>query len=139
MTLCFVEPNRLIFAPLVQCLQSLYYSVLNNAQNEHTNCAQRNAMGSALATLTNSQFCIRLSYSGLSNPELFSHIHGPGLLGVVAPIQFTLGLDPTKNACYTFNSTQIDWLNAGLLYFNIHTNATNCTPGEIRGQILRSA
>lgn len=124
----------------IRHVQSLYFSVLNNAQNEHFNCAQNKASGSAVATLfKNSTFCIRLSYTDLSTPELFSHIHGPAAVGTVAPVIVTLNVEPTKTGCYLLTATQIQWLNDGMLYFNIHSNSTNCAAGEIRGQILRSA
>ena len=112
--------------------------MLNQAQNVHTTCDGPLSTGNAVATLKNTTFCLYLSYTGLSLPELFSHIHGPAAIGADAGILFTLSLTRTKRDCFTFNSTQVGWLNDGLLYVNIHSNTTGCTAGEIRGQILTS-
>jgi hypothetical protein len=109
-----------------------------NAAQEVTPCMSQ-ASGSAIATLDamSSELCIKLSYAGLSGPELFSHIHGPGKIGVNGGVLFPLSPDPIKTDCYMLNADQMHHLKLGHLYFNVHSEM--CPSGEIRGQILMSA
>jgi CHRD domain len=125
--------NRVAFS------QYTYFSVLNPAQNVHTTCDFSVASGNSIATLSmDNEFCISLSYAGLSSPELYSHIHGPAPIGSDGDVLYTLSPGTTKRDCFMFNATHVEWLMDGLLYFNIHSNTTGCTAGEIRGQILES-
>jgi hypothetical protein len=112
----------------------VYFSLISAAQNVAPCMSQ--ASGNALATLNvaTSELCIKLSYSGLSGTELFSHIHGPAKIGANAGVLFTLSLDTIKTDCFILNSEQMEYLEDGYLYFNIHS--TMCPSGEIRGQIL---
>ena len=115
----------------------VFFSLLNAAQDV-TPCMSQ-ASGSAIATFDamSSELCIKLSYSGLSGPERFSHIHGPAKIGANAGSIFLLSLDPIKTDCYVLNAEQMEHLEAGHLYFNVHSEM--CPSGEIRGQILMSA
>jgi hypothetical protein len=112
----------------------VYFSLISAAQ-EVAGCMSQ-ASGNALATLnpTSCELCIKLSYSGLSGPELLSHIHGPAKIGEHAGVLSPLSLDPVKTDCFTLDSEQIKYLEAGHLYFKIHSEM--CPSGEIRGQIL---
>jgi hypothetical protein len=115
----------------------VFFSLMNAAQ-EGTPCMSQ-ASGSAIATFDamSSELCIKLSYSGLSGPELFSHIHGPAKIGANAGSIFLLSPNPIKTDCYMLNDEQMMHLEAGHLYFNVHS--AMCPSGEIRGQILMSA
>jgi hypothetical protein len=92
-------------------------------------------------------------YSGLSSTSILSHIHGPALPGVSAGVLYdlaaggfialgttsgsingTLHLIPDPNGTTFDLPTQINQLESGLWYINIHTH--NFGGGEIRGQIL---
>ncbi len=81
-----------------------------------------------------------IGFSGLSGPETISHIHGPAAAGVNAPAIYSLPVGQPKHGILTLTdpgtypvSQQIDDLNAGLWYVNVHT--TNHPSGEIRGQL----
>lgn len=111
--------------------------MLNPAQNKHNTCDASTASGSAVATLTKNKFCIYLSYSGIAK-ELYSHIHGPAPVGASANVLFGLSSKSTKRDCVTLTNAQVNMLNAGLLYVNVHTSnfKGGCTDGEIRGQFF---
>ena len=60
-----------------------YFSVISAAQGV-PGCTS-SALGNAIATVQDGNLCVKLSYDGLSGPELSSHIHGPGAIGESAP------------------------------------------------------
>eukprot|EP00026_Physarum_polycephalum_P013091 Phypoly_transcript_13461.p1 GENE.Phypoly_transcript_13461~~Phypoly_transcript_13461.p1 ORF type:complete len:293 (+),score=44.34 Phypoly_transcript_13461:32-910(+) len=68
-----------------------------------------------------------------------AHIHGPAAPGVSAAPIVTIAGNAAEaaatpiNFTVTLNTEQVGWLNAGLLYYNVHSVAY--PPGEIRGQI----
>jgi hypothetical protein len=102
-----------------------------------------NAAGNAL-TFNN------ILWSGLSANSTLAHIHGPAAPGVPAGVLYTLfptyttvggtsgainGTMPLVAGTGTFSlSQQLDQLNSGLWYINIHSTAFG--GGEIRGQIV---
>jgi hypothetical protein len=59
-------------------------------------------------------FCIKLSYDGLSGPELSPHAHGPAAIGETGPVIFTMALTLTKD--------QMKDLDDELWYFNIYSD-----------------
>jgi hypothetical protein len=109
-----------------------YFSVINAAQ-EVPLCSS-SALGNAVATVEDGRFCIALSYSGLSGPELFSHVHGMAAIGEAGPVIITLDTGTQKTQCFDITDEGVDDLDAKLWYFNIHSEM--CPSGEIRGQIL---
>jgi len=82
------------------------------------------------------------SYENMSSPVVAAHIHGPAPVGtpasVIIPIGTTGGvagdivLVPTPTT-----AENVQTILDGLAYVNVHTE--NNRPGEIRGQIVRSA
>jgi hypothetical protein len=113
-------------------MSETYYSIINAAQ-EVPGCTS-SALGNAIATVEGDQFCIKLSYDGLSGPELFSHVHGPAAIGETAPVIFTMALTTQKTQCFTLTKDNKEAIDNELYYFNIHSD--KCPGGEIRGQIL---
>jgi hypothetical protein len=109
-----------------------YYSVISAAQ-EVPGCTS-SALGNAIATVQDGNLCIKLSYDGLSGPELFSHIHGPAAIGETAPVIFTMALTTQKTQCFELTKDQMKELDDKLWYFNIHSDM--CPGGEIRCQII---
>lgn len=96
--------------------------------------------GSATATLDTATKVLTwdVDYSGLSGPATAAHIHGPADPGVNAQIvvPFTGNLGSPIKGSATLNDAQIQQLEAGKWYVNIHTEANK--GGEIRGQLIRS-
>ena len=110
-----------------------YFSVISAAQGV-PGCTS-SALGNAIATVQDGNLCVKLSYDGLSGPELFSHVHGPAAIGETGPVIFTLDAPTQKMQCFDLTSEEdYDDLDDGLWYFNIHSE--KCPSGEIRGQIL---
>ncbi len=76
-------------------------------------------------------------YGGLSSPPIKVHLHGPKEEGMKAPAVLDEHSDhptsPTKGTV-TLTDHQIDQLQAGQLYVNVHTQ--NYPDGEIRGWLL---
>ena len=79
-----------------------------------------------------------VDYSGLSGPVTAAHLHGPADPGANAPVvvPFNGGLATPIKGSATLTDAQIQQLEAGKWYVNIHTEANK--PGEIRGQLVRS-
>jgi len=77
------------------------------------------------------------TYSGLTGPVTAAHFHGPAAAGanagVLVPV--TVTGSPFSGEATLDNAKAAD-LEAGKLYFNIHTAAN--PKGEIRGQVERA-
>lgn len=143
--------------PLIGLMSSLsfghaqsFIATLDGAQDGGGN---RTGNGIINLTLTGNTFTFSGSFSGLSgtvNTGGF-HIHAPAAAGASTGVLYglfpsiTLGADNksgTINGSQTLvagqlgftTAQQIDQLNGGLWYFNIHTSTFGS--GEIRGQIL---
>jgi hypothetical protein len=77
---------------------------------------------------------ISLSLSGLTSTETVAHIHGPAAPGANAPALITLPVGELVDFQVTLTSQQLNFLNTGQLYVDVHTQ--NNPDGEIRAQIL---
>lgn len=122
-----------------------YVANLDTAQEAHQNNdppgpPDRSGSGSGSFTLTDTgSFSYTISYSGLSGNSTAAHIHGPALPGVDAGVLFPLQGGTFGSPAGSFNGSiqlnqgQIDQLNGGLWYVNIHSSTFGS--GEIRGQI----
>ena len=100
----------------------------------------RSGSGIANFTLTDTgAFSYTVSYSGLSGNSTAAHIHGNGLPGADAGVLFPLqggtfgSPQGSFNGSVNLSPTQINDLNNGLWYVNIHSSTFGV--GEIRGQI----
>jgi hypothetical protein len=140
-----------------------YYSTLSGMQEAPSVASPGTGYGSV--TLDGDMLMVSLSFSGLSAPTIFSHIHccvGAGMNGPVAldfgasfPVGVTAGsfstifnladLSTYSTGFRTANggtlaSVQAAFVNGflgGRSYFNVHTSAFRS--GEIRGQIPEPA
>jgi hypothetical protein len=123
----------------------LYFANLDAAQEAFHNddppgAPDRSGSGTANFTLSDTgTFSYTISYSGLSGNSIAAHVHGPGAPGVDAGVMFGLqggtfgSPQGSFNGSTTLTPSQINDLNNGLLYVNIHS--TTFGIGEIRGQI----
>jgi CHRD domain-containing protein len=113
-----------------------YSAALNVGQETGVvKSSQRGAAGRFTATLTGTTLSYTLSFTHLSGSATAAHIHGPAARHVAAGI--LVGLcgpcaSPTSGTV-TLTQAQIDQLNAGKTYVNVHTSKN--PNGEIRGQI----
>jgi hypothetical protein len=114
--------------------------------------AGEDAAGSATVTINalNTTITVtNLTWTGLSGAATLGHIHF-GAVGVAGPAVIDFGADPTSpfNDVFTADDYPspvptgapatfalfIAAMKAGNTYINVHTG--NCTPGEIRGQLV---
>ena len=79
------------------------------------------------------------TYKDLSGPAIGAHFHGPAQSGKNAGILISIFAIPnTPNqfeGSATLTDEQVGYLNAGMLYVNIHTDANQA--GELRGQVTK--
>jgi len=123
--------------------QTTFTASLSGLQETSQNASF--GMGTGLVVLNAAQTSITvdLSWTGLSGVATAGHIHGPGAPGVNAPVLFQFAGVPAATSgsipeqTFAITPTQVGQLQAGLMYFNIHT--ASFPGGEIRGQILPPA
>jgi hypothetical protein len=112
-----------------------YFALISSADQEVPACmSSALSSGNVVATVRDDLFCIKLSYDGLSSPELFSHVHGPAAVGETGPVIFTIQTSNGKTQCFELTKDQKEDLDDELWYFNIHSE--KCPGSPIRGQIL---
>ena len=117
-------------------LTKKYSAALNVGQETGTvKATKRGAAGRFTATLNGTTLTWTLSFTHLSGPAAAAHIHGPAARHVAAGVLVGLCGPCTSPASGTATLTQaqIDQLNAGKTYVNVHTSKN--PNGEIRGQI----
>ena len=113
-----------------------YSAALNVGQETGTvKSTKRGASGRFSATLNGTTLTYTLTFTHLSGPATAAHIHGPAARHVAAGVLVGLCGPCTSPASGTVTLTQaqIDQLNAGKTYVNVHTSKN--PNGEIRGQI----
>ena len=98
-----------------------------------------NAGGDVVATLDTSSKKLNytITYMGLSGPATAAHFHGPADAGANAGVAVPIGTNPSSpvTGSATLTDAQIQDLEAGKWYANVHTEANK--GGEIRGQLMR--
>ena len=81
-----------------------------------------------------------ITYDGTTGPATAAHFHGPAKegenAGPVVPIPDDMLTSPIAGQA-TLDDAQIADLEAGLWYFNVHTE--KYPDGELRGQLMKSA
>jgi hypothetical protein len=118
---------------------SVYTANLVGSQEVPPNLSTATGFGSVTLNDSEDQITVNLSWSNLSATAAAAHIHGPALPGTTSPVLFGFSNVPNvitgsiPQQSFTINSTQVNYLKSGLLYFNVHN--TNYPSGEIRGQI----
>ena len=80
------------------------------------------------------------NFSGLSGPATAAHFHGPAEPGKNAAPWIWIsekgkGLSSPFKGQATLTDDQADYLQKGMLYANVHTEANK--GGEIRGQVVK--
>ncbi len=80
-----------------------------------------------------------LSYKDLTGPATAAHIHGPAPVGqnagVMVPLKGASGVASPIQGKATLTDTQIQEMDNGQTYVNVHTKAHPA--GEIRGQVTK--
>jgi CHRD domain len=94
--------------------------------------------GNVLATLDtgSKKLSYTMTYMGLTGPATAAHFHGPADVGANAGVVVPIGTSPPSpsKGTVTLTDAQIQDLEAGKWYANVHTEANK--GGEIRGQMM---
>lgn len=78
-----------------------------------------------------------VEYKDLTGPAAAAHFHGPAAAGANAGVLIPAVVTPTPiKGGATLTEEQFAALQAGTVYFNMHTAAN--PGGEVRGQLLRA-
>jgi hypothetical protein len=105
---------------------------------QETPATTSTARGAAILQLSADEATAKVSMTitrPLPSAETGAHIHGPGGVGVAAPILFPLpGTGNFLDFAITLTPAQVAQLKAGQWYINVHT--ANNPGGDIRGQWL---
>lgn len=132
-----------VFTVALTHAQTFYSVSMDSAQeNVSTNTSAATGFGTMTLNLDNT-LSYSISYSLLEGNYSASHIHGPAAPGFGAGVILNLNNVPIDTHSGTLSGTtvplsisQINDLNAGLWYANIHSSIHG--GGEIRGQILQA-
>ena len=95
--------------------------------------------GEATATFypTSKTMTYEVTYKDLTGPAAAAHFHGPAASGANAPVMIPMDVTPSPiTGGVTMTQAQIDALESGKMYVNIHTSDNK--GGEIRGQLQRT-
>lgn len=114
-----------------------FHATMNGASEVPPN--QTKGTGDVLATLdtTSKMLTYTVTFDGLTGPATAAHFHGPAAPGANAGVLVPIGgPGPTSpiHGTATLTDAQIQDLEAGKLYVNVHTAANK--GGEIRGQVM---
>jgi hypothetical protein len=78
-----------------------------------------------------------VEYKDLTGPAAAAHFHGPAAPGANAGVMIPVAVTPSPiKGGATLTDEQFAALQAGTIYFNMHTAAN--PGGEVRGQLLRA-
>ncbi len=116
-----------------------FIALLNSGQETAQPDSEAHGVGFLFFNESTKQLTFNISYEGLVADEVASHIHGPAVPTVSAPVLIDFqNLNNPKNGTLLLTPDQEKLLKKGLLYVNIHTDPTGggFSAGEIRGQIL---
>ncbi len=100
-----------------------------------------NSPGTGTATVTfyptSKNMIYDVTYKDLTGPAAAAHFHGPAAPGANAPVMVPMEITPSPiKGGVKLTEAQIDALQAGKMYVNIHTREHK--DGEIRGQLQRT-
>lgn len=113
-------------------------TLTGTAEVPPTTSAGTGTLGATFDTVTK-KLSWTVTYAGLTGPATMAHFHGPAKEGVAAPVMVPIKgeLASPINGEAELTADQAKALQAGEMYFNIHTAANK--PGEIRGQVVPAA
>jgi hypothetical protein len=126
----------LALAPAAFAATETYTADLKAASEVPANDSKGSGMLNASYDTASKKLTYTVTYKDLSGPATAAHFHGPAdaksNAGVVVPVKDVAS--PMKGEA-TLTDGQAADLQAGKLYFNIHTAANK--GGEIRGQVMK--
>ena len=121
-----------------QAAMQHYSAKLTGAQEVPANTEAGTGMLDATFDTTTKVLTYTITYSDLTGPGMAAHFHGPAAPGVNAPpvVMIAAAASPIQGTA-TLTDAQAADLQAGKMYFNVHTAAHK--GGEIRGQVTPGA
>ena len=112
---------------------------LSGSQEVPPNASAGTGTGTVAIAPSLTSMTVTLNWSGLTTAANAAHIHGPAAPGATAPVLFSFGTVSGTSGnigtqTFALTPTQLQQLQQGLFYFNIHTSTV--PGGEIRAQIV---
>jgi hypothetical protein len=135
----FVMCTLLVAAPAQAADPIAYFAVLS--ADEQSTTTESPGTGRANFSLDRDTLRLswRITFSDLTSPPTGAHIHGPQRPGANAGVQVDLApkgvLKSPIEGSAVLTDGQVEYLVAGRMYVNIHTQ--KYPEGELRGQIQR--
>ena len=132
-----VSVSLIIFSATALAQQK-FVGHLNGIQEVPANNSTGNGVCNVTLNLTETQFTVNCTYSGLGSAVIMAHIHDAGPVGVNGPVRFNFNFTGGTSGTIgplTFNVTpaQVADLRAKRWYVNI--SSIQFQGGEIRGQV----
>ncbi len=126
----------LALAPAAFAETQHYTAELKGASEVPPNTSPASGTLNATYDTASKEFTYDAIYQGLSGPATAAHFHGPAAAGVNAGVVIPVKdvHTPIKGET-TLTDAQAADLQAGKLYFNVHT--AEHKGGEIRGQVMK--
>ncbi|MDB6111406.1 MAG: hypothetical protein JWR69_3156 [Pedosphaera sp.] len=137
---CFAFALAVALSAANGSAQTTFQASLTGAGQTPANASTATGVGTVVLNAAQNQITVNLSWTGLSAPASAAHIHGPGGVGTNASVLFPFSGVPAATSgaipqqVFSITATQVGYLNAGYLYFNVHNSTF--PGGEIRGQAL---
>ncbi len=113
--------------------QTNFTATLNGVQETPANNSPGTGTATVVLNQAQTQITVTLNFGGLSGAQTAAHIHS-GATGASGPVEIGLPNGNISSQVISISPAQVSTLNAGNLYFNIHSSTFG--GGEIRGQIL---
>ena len=111
----------------------LFVASLRGSEEVPANPSTARGTAVVLLNTAETQARVSLQFSGLSSAQTAAHIHGPGAVGVNAPVLFPLPNGSFNEFVIAMTPSQVADLKNGLHYVNVHSATSSA--GEIRGQL----
>ena len=126
----------LFAAGAAQAATERFQADLSGSQEVPPNSTDGKGRVEATLDTTSRMLDYQITFSGLTGPATAAHFHGPAAPGSNAPPVVPIA-NPTSpsSGMATLTEPQMQDLEAGKWYFNVHTAAH--PGGEIRGQVMK--
>ena len=137
-----LRPNLVLTVLATLALSACAYPETFKAQLSSANeVPPNNSPGAGEATVkfypTSKTMTYDVAYKDLTNTPTAAHFHGPAAPGANAPVMIPMNVTPSPiKGGVTMTQEQVNALEGGKMYVNIHTNTNK--NGEIRGQLQRT-
>ena len=133
-TLAMLVATAAMAAGAARAATEKYEATLSGSQEAPANTTTGTGNVQASLDTGTKTLSYKVTFSGLTGPATMAHFHGPAAPGANAPPVVPIA-NPTSpsSGMATLTEPQMQDLEAGKWYFNVHTAAH--PGGEIRGQV----